>query len=404
MCYTWELYYYYYYFQFCTMEDNDNDNFKKEKFEASEFYFETDFYLLKKNTDYKNLLKSLAILEVQRCTTIQSIEQLTVLKDQLSKNPILTFKQILERKDIGVLKTVNVHNLPSIDWSLYSSNNDEDEHTQQVFDINLRHKNTPDKQETSVVNTPEVEKPETFKKPWTVEEQLRLEELLVEYPPERNESNRYRKISEALGTRNLRQVCSRVQKYNMKMKKVGSIKSINANSKRLNKKTLFLSHKNTGALLKPTTFIPSTTLIDDVDVYNTNHNNFNVNHKIIEMDHKTKLSILDEVLQDKLSGNNHSIIHNSFKCCVCQSSPIVGTRWNCSDCPAIGKSSDFCNDCMVDMVKNIIEEPPHPLDHLVVPIRNIQVNDDDNINSLVDPNYVPLVFKTQSYLDPNFMV
>lgn len=383
---------------------NHNEISKSKEFDAidNEFYFETDFYLLKNNKDYKNLLKSLAILEMQRCTIIENLEKLAVLKDQFSNNPPSALKKVLKHKDIGKLKTVIIHKLPDIDWSLYKTNS-ENEPLKQACDINLRHKNVSDKHQTQINNTMEVEKPETFKKPWTVEEQLRLEELLVEYPPERNESDRHRKIAEALGTRNLRQVCSRIQKYNIKMKKVGSIKSINANLKNLNKKMVFLSHKNTGALLKPTTFIPSTTLIDDVDVYNANQNNFNFSHKNIEMSKKTKLVILNEVLKDKLSKNNCSIIHNNFICCLCQSSPIVGTRWNCSDCPAIGKSSDFCNDCIVDSVRNIIAEPPHPLDHMVVPIKSNQGNN-DTINSLVDSNYVPLKFKTQNYLDPNYMV
>lgn len=381
---------------------NSDNLIESIKFEANEFYFETDFYLLKNNSDYKTLLKSLTILEMQRCITIENIEKLTVLKDRFSKNPSLVLKKIFNHEDIGVLKSFIIHKVPDIDWSNYKTD-DENEQSKQVYDINLRYKNFSDKPETQTVNTTDVEKPETFNKPWTVEEQLRLEELLVEFPPERNESNRYRKIAEALGTRNLRQVCSRVQKYNMKMKKVGQIKSINANSKNLNKKIVSLSHKNIGALLKPTTFIPSTTLIDDVDVYNANQNKFNLSHKNIEMSNKTKLTILDEILKDKLSENNCTLIHNNFKCCVCQSSPILGTRWNCNDCPSIGKNSDFCSDCIVDVVRNVLEEPPHPLNHLVTPIRNIQIND-DIINGVVDPNYAPLMFKTQNYLDPNFMV
>jgi len=383
-----------------TFVDDDIPEFKE--LEATEFYFETDFYLLKNNKDYQTLLKSLTVLEMQRCVAIENIEKLTVLKDNFSNNPSLALKKVLKRDVTTSLKTVIIHRLPDIDWSVYKTI-DENEHSKQVCDINLRYKNVSDKQDTPVVSTSEVEKSETFKKPWSVEEQLRLEELLIEYPPERNESNRYRKIAEALGTRNLRQVCSRVQKYNMKMKKVGSIKTINANSKNLNKKTVFLSHKNTGALLKPTTFIPSTTLIDDVDVYNANQNKFSLSYKNIEMNNNKKLEILNEVLKDKLSENNCMVVHKDFKCSVCQSSPIVGTRWNCSDCPAIGKNSDFCSDCIVDMVKNILEDPPHPLDHIVIPIRSVQEKE-DTINSIVDPSYVPLVFKTQNYLDPNFMV
>lgn len=386
------------------MEGNIDHIPESKELKATEFYFETDFYLLKKNKDYRTLLKSLSVLEMQRCAAIENIEKLAVLRDDFTNNPSLALKKVLNRDAATSLKTVVVHKLPDIDWSVYKTNG-ENEQLKQVRDINLRHKNIADKQDVSAVtSTLEVEKPETFKKPWSVEEQLRLEELLIEYPPERNESNRYRKIAEALGTRNLRQVCSRVQKYNMKMKKVGSIKSISSNTKNLNKKTVFLSHKNTGTLLKPTTFIPSTTLIDDVDVYNTNQNKFSVSYKNIEMNKKMKLEILEEVLQDKVSENSCSIVHKDFKCCVCQWSPIVGTRWNCSDCPTIGKSSNFCSDCMVDMVRNLLEEPPHPLDHTVIPIRNIQEENDDVINSIIDPNYVPLVFKTQNYLDPNYMV
>lgn len=387
------------------MEHNINHTVisKSNNLEASEFYFETDFYLLKNNKDYKNLLKSLAVLEIQRCTVIQNLEKLAILKDNLLKNPSLMLKKIIKRENISKLKIVNIQELPNIDWSIYNTINENEQSKQvQLCDINLRNKNISDKQETQLVNTAEVEKPETFNKPWTIEEQLRLEELLVEYPPERNESNRYRKISEALGTRNLRQVCSRVQKYMKKMKKLGSLKSINADTN-LNKKTVFLSHKNTGALLKPTTFIPSTTIINDVDIYNTNEKNCNLSKKNIEMSNETKLRILDEILKDKHS-KDIPIIHNDIKCCVCQSFPIVGTRWNCNDCPIVGRNSDFCSDCMVDMVRNVIEEPPHPMDHLVIPLRSIQTANIDNINSLVDPNYVPLVFKTQNYLDPNFMV
>ncbi|XP_050442781.1 ZZ-type zinc finger-containing protein 3 [Adelges cooleyi] len=380
-----------------------NVDFEKSsttELDAGEFYFETDFYLLKKNKDYQNLLKTLAILEVQRSIIVQNIEKIVELEEKVIKNPLSILNKIVKQEDFGVLKKVTVAKVPKIDWSKYTTH-EESEQSKLVCDINLRNKNISDKQELQSANATDVDKPETFKKPWSVEEQLRLEELLVEYPPERNESNRHRKIAEALGTRNLRQVCSRIQKYNMKMKKVGQIKPINASAKNLNKKTATLSHRNIGALLKPTTFIPSTTLSDDVDVYNSDRNNVKLKQNI-EMSSERKLEILDQVLKDKLSESDNCVIHKNYKCCMCQLDPILGTRWNCSDCPSIGRSTDFCSDCIVDLVRNIFEEPPHPLDHCVIPIKHIQ--EDDNLDSLVDPNYVPLVFKTQNYLDPNFMV
>ena len=54
-------------------------------------------------------------------------------------------------------------------------------------------------------------------KPWTVEEQRHLEELLLEFPPEENEAQRCRKISNKLGTRTPLQVQSHCQKYFIKL-------------------------------------------------------------------------------------------------------------------------------------------------------------------------------------------
>lgn len=56
---------------------------------------------------------------------------------------------------------------------------------------------------------------------WTCEEQRRLEELLVEYPPEPIEMRRFTKIAKALGNRTPRQVASRLQKYFQKLHAAG---------------------------------------------------------------------------------------------------------------------------------------------------------------------------------------
>lgn len=48
---------------------------------------------------------------------------------------------------------------------------------------------------------------------WSKEEQRRLEDLLVEFPTEKVEMQRFAKIAKALGTRTTNQVASRCQKY-----------------------------------------------------------------------------------------------------------------------------------------------------------------------------------------------
>ncbi|KAJ2856368.1 hypothetical protein GGI22_003839 [Coemansia erecta] len=64
-------------------------------------------------------------------------------------------------------------------------------------------------------------KPVNFNLPWSDEEQKRLEELLLVYPEEEVANDRWRKIGNALGTRTMRQVASRVQKYFIKLSKAG---------------------------------------------------------------------------------------------------------------------------------------------------------------------------------------
>lgn len=64
-------------------------------------------------------------------------------------------------------------------------------------------------------------KPVTFNKLWTVEEQKRLEELLMIYPDEEIATHRWSKIAKALGNRTPRQVASRTQKYFIKLAKEG---------------------------------------------------------------------------------------------------------------------------------------------------------------------------------------
>ena len=46
----------------------------------------------------------------------------------------------------------------------------------------------------------------TFNQLWTIDEQKRLEELLIKYPPEEVEMRRWEKIAKALGNRTAVQV------------------------------------------------------------------------------------------------------------------------------------------------------------------------------------------------------
>lgn len=64
-------------------------------------------------------------------------------------------------------------------------------------------------------------KPKTFNQLWTVEDQKKLEQLLLKYPPEEAESRCWQKIADELGNRTAKQVAGRVWKYFIKLTKAG---------------------------------------------------------------------------------------------------------------------------------------------------------------------------------------
>lgn len=111
---------------------------------------------------------------------------------------------------------------------------------------------------------------------WTYEEQKRLEELLVEYPPEEVEMRRWTKIAKALGklnkhciistiltlllvlgNRTPKQVSSRVQKYFIKLLRAGlPIPGRGPKVKIDVKKSFTNKQRNNNFLLKRSTFFP----------------------------------------------------------------------------------------------------------------------------------------------------
>ena len=103
-------------------------------------------------------------------------------------------------------------------------------------------------------------KPETFNRLWTNEEQKRLEELLIQYPPEDVEARRWEKIASALGNRTLQQVASRCQKYFIKLSKAGLPVPGRAPNMTGMPKRQFMHHRhqrNNKFYFQPSTFLAS---------------------------------------------------------------------------------------------------------------------------------------------------
>ncbi|KFO23260.1 ZZ-type zinc finger-containing protein 3 [Fukomys damarensis] len=208
---------------------------------------------------YQRLLQTIAVLEAQRSQAVQDLESLGKHQREALRNPIGFVEKLQKKADIGLPYPQRVVQLPEIVWDQYTSSlgNFEREfknrkrHTRRVklvFDkvgLPARPKSPVDPKKDGeslsysvlpLSDGPEGShsrpqmirgrlcddtKPETFNQLWTVEEQKKLEQLLLKYPPEEVESRRWQKIADELGNRTAKQVASRVQKYFIKLTKAG---------------------------------------------------------------------------------------------------------------------------------------------------------------------------------------
>lgn len=163
------------------------------------------------------------------------------------KNP-LSYIENSKNGSLDIPPLQHIAEVPKINWSKYSTNVPE----QFMRQINS----------TRLLSKPKEQETEKNSKSWTPEEQRKLEELLVKYPPEEVERKRIVKIANELGTRTKEQVASRLQKYFLKLMKAGlpipgrlpKAARKYCDRKHAAKKHSYYHRK----YLKPTTFFPDT--------------------------------------------------------------------------------------------------------------------------------------------------
>ncbi|XP_012287409.1 ZZ-type zinc finger-containing protein 3 [Orussus abietinus] len=241
-------------------------NIKEEKLtdeEDGEFYFESDHLALKGNKDYCSLLKTIVILQSQRTQAIHDLDKLLACQAKAIQDPI-SFVAQLQSGDLPEFPgPQQVPEIPYIDWSQYNVNlpnnplRPQTRHGQILPQVQM--KSEQDDGKILVRGRAfDQSKPETFNQLWTAEEQRRLEELLIEYPPEEVEMRRWTKIANALGNRTPKQVSSRVQKYFIKLLRAGlPIPGRGPKMKLDAKKSVSHRHqRNNYLLFKRSTFFP----------------------------------------------------------------------------------------------------------------------------------------------------
>ncbi|NXY83110.1 ZZZ3 protein, partial [Alcedo cyanopectus] len=420
-----------------------------EEEEPDVYYFESDHVALKHNKDYQRLLQTIAVLEAQRTQAVQDLECLGRHQREALKDPIGFVERLQKQVDMGLPYPQRVVQLPEISWDQYTSSlgNFEREFKNRkrnsrrvklIFDkvgIPARPKSPLDPKkdgeaisysvlplsdgpEGSTNSRPQQmirgrlcdeTKPETFNQLWTVEEQKKLEQLLLKYPPEEVESRRWQKIADELGNRTAKQVASRVQKYFIKLTKAGiPVPGRTPNLYLYSKKSSSRrQHPLNKHLFKPSTFMTShepPVYMDEDDERCSFHSHMEAAAEEEVSDEESipityrELPEYKELLEFKklkkqklqqLHAESGFVQHVGFKCDNCGTEPIQGVRWHCQDCPQ-EMSLDFCDSCSDCLHETEI----HKEDHQLEPIYRAE--------TFLDRDYCMSQGTSYNYLDPNY--
>ncbi|GCC37886.1 ZZ-type zinc finger-containing protein 3 [Chiloscyllium punctatum] len=433
-------------------ESSSQQSREEEEEEPDVYYFESDHVALKHNKDYQRLLQTIAVLEAQRAQAIQDLECLSRHQKEGLKEPITFVENLQQQVDMGFPCPQRVVQLPQIPWDHYTSGlgNFEKEYRNKkhntrrlklVFDKGLpvRPKSPMDSKKDAESasssfysstlpssDAPEVminsraqvirgricddSKSETFNQLWSVEEQKRLEELLLKYPPEEVETRRWQKIADKLGNRTAKQVASRVQKYFIKLAKAGipipgRTPNLYLHSKKSSNRRQHPLNKH---LFRPSTFMTShepPVYMDDEDdrsSFYSSQLDAAADEEISDdesippsfrhtAEYKEMMSLkkLKKQKLEMMQAESSFVQHIGFKCDNCGTEPILGLRWHCQDCPP-ESSVDFCDSCS----DCLYETETHKADHQLDPVYKAE--------TFLDRDYCMSQDTSYNYLDPNY--
>ncbi|KAI8076766.1 uncharacterized protein BX664DRAFT_389501 [Halteromyces radiatus] len=236
---------------------------------------------------------------------------------------------------------------------------------------------------------PEHELP-NFNAPWTDEEQRHLEQLLEIYPDEPVQAQRFNKIAKALGTRTPRQVASRIQKYFIKLNKMGlpipgrlnlssttsssgtkgtrggrsrirgrrsKIKGVSSRQRTsgMGYNSIIsggLTHHKVSGGYYSSAVLPTVYMSDDEQV----------DDKVKQ----TMLRVAKPTSDNDLStSGTETVIHEGFACDSCSVEPIVGVLYKCTVCDET-EEVDLCSKCMAI---GTFTNDQHTADHTFEAIR-----------------------------------
>jgi len=168
----------------------------------------------KETEDYKIIIETIQTLRKQRRQAKKDLITLENEKKKALEDPGLFVEELVYKRDDKLPKRQNICKVPKIDLDKYA-------HLSNISKSRESREGTLRDGDVVRGRVYTAQKPPSFNRLWTPEEQRKLERLLIEYPEEAVASHRWEKIARALGNRSPKQVASRVQKYFIKLAKAG---------------------------------------------------------------------------------------------------------------------------------------------------------------------------------------
>lgn len=205
---------------------------------------------------------------------------------------------------------------------------------------------------------------------WASEDQQRLEELLLEYPPEVVEMRRFEKISKVLGNRTVQQVACRAQKYFQELQAAGM--PVPGRIRKAKSRCNYMRSRKS-------MIFPAYNKVPEADSSSTDGASSSTNGatRLEPNEEKSRIVAILQAVKEAKNNLLEEVKHEGFTCDLCLESPVIGIRWHCSHNDCILDSVNFCSDCMIDQV--VDKSKRHPLHHDFIPYGDF--NDDDDFES-----------------------
>lgn len=347
-------------------------------------------------------MTTLVRLKDQREQAIQDLKRLETERQKAHDNPQVFVSTLLSKREVLPRRQVPP-SVPTVDFTIYEKLAQKPGGTVKVEVTRPTVKRVANVAKSVANNTP-----------WTLEEQHRLEQLLIEHPDEPIAAYRWEKIARALG-RTPKQVVSRIHRYFERLARAGlpvpgrlptsarqAPSGAAENSRQASSSSSSHAPPRAYNILEAPAIKMNSALpvIDDANLLTDGEKRIFAG--LEHTDDYKELIRLKRLKQLQERSGEHVVqmrepsiasgtksageVHPGTKCSSCHSSPIYGTLYSCAQC--VNPRTTLCGNCYA---QHSFTSTHHTLDHTFDVEQSVQFIDSDY--ALTDE---------MAYLDPNY--